>query len=140
MGPNCEPLASGPASIVVDQDGMYTVAFTGAGAGHYIFQVSNVTDALECVDDSVKTLAFDIIPLPEGKDSTKTIENCSDGITTDLQGLIKCNLPSTFSWNSVASVGSAVPYDNPNVIGAVSYTHLTLPTSDLCRSRWSPYH
>src|SRR5678815_5728974 len=27
------------------------------------------------------------------------------------------------------------------VIGApVSYTHLTLPTSDLCRSRWSPYH
>ena len=25
-------------------------------------------------------------------------------------------------------------------VGAVSYTHLTLPTSDLCRSRWSPYH
>ena len=24
--------------------------------------------------------------------------------------------------------------------GSVSYTHLTLPTSDLCRSRWSPYH
>ena len=25
--------------------------------------------------------------------------------------------------------------------GAVSYTHLTLPTSNtLCRSRWSPYH
>ena len=25
--------------------------------------------------------------------------------------------------------------------GAVSYTHLTLPTkSDECRSRWSPYH
>ena len=23
---------------------------------------------------------------------------------------------------------------------AVSYTHLTLPTSTLCRSRWSPYH
>src|SRR5678816_1117716 len=23
---------------------------------------------------------------------------------------------------------------------SVSYTHLTLPTSDLCRSRWSPYH
>ena len=22
----------------------------------------------------------------------------------------------------------------------VSYTHLTLPTSTLCRSRWSPYH
>src|SRR5450756_620042 len=24
-------------------------------------------------------------------------------------------------------------------VGAVSYTHLTLPTSTLCRSRWSPY-
>ena len=24
--------------------------------------------------------------------------------------------------------------------GAVSYTHLTLPRSTLCRSRWSPYH
>ena len=23
---------------------------------------------------------------------------------------------------------------------AVSYTHLTLPTIALCRSRWSPYH
>ena len=23
---------------------------------------------------------------------------------------------------------------------AVSYTHLTLPTTTLCRSRWSPYH
>ena len=27
------------------------------------------------------------------------------------------------------------------VIGAVSYTHLTLPTNTVtCRSRWSPYH
>ena len=25
-------------------------------------------------------------------------------------------------------------------LDAVSYTHLTLPTSTLCRSRWSPYH
>ena len=25
-------------------------------------------------------------------------------------------------------------------IKAVSYTHLTLPTTTLCRSRWSPYH
>ena len=23
---------------------------------------------------------------------------------------------------------------------AVSYTHLTLPTKERCRSRWSPYH
>ena len=25
-------------------------------------------------------------------------------------------------------------------VRAVSYTHLTLPTSDQSRSRWSPYH
>ena len=25
-------------------------------------------------------------------------------------------------------------------LGAVSYTHLTLPTICMCRSRWSPYH
>ena len=28
----------------------------------------------------------------------------------------------------------------PRFFVAVSYTHLTLPTSDQCRSRWSPYH
>ena len=31
--------------------------------------------------------------------------------------------------------GVSEPYRMP-----VSYTHLTLPTSDQCRSRWSPYH
>ena len=25
-------------------------------------------------------------------------------------------------------------------LASVSYTHLTLPTTTLCRSRWSPYH
>ena len=31
--------------------------------------------------------------------------------------------------------------DNPVAMGAVSYTHLTLPTTCRgCRSRWSPYH
>ena len=30
---------------------------------------------------------------------------------------------------------------NPAECGVpVSYTHLTLPTYSLCRSRWSPYH
>ena len=29
----------------------------------------------------------------------------------------------------------------PDVVVAVSYTHLTLPTNTVtCRSRWSPYH
>ena len=30
---------------------------------------------------------------------------------------------------------------NEEAVEAVSYTHLTLPTTgSLCRSRWSPYH
>ena len=28
----------------------------------------------------------------------------------------------------------------PGDLCSVSYTHLTLPTTTLCRSRWSPYH
>ena len=28
----------------------------------------------------------------------------------------------------------------PDATMTVSYTHLTLPTNSLCRSRWSPYH
>ena len=31
-------------------------------------------------------------------------------------------------------------YSNTDSYIPVSYTHLTLPTSTLCRSRWSPYH
>ena len=35
-----------------------------------------------------------------------------------------------------------IEYREPSVnLGAVSYTHLTLPTIvEWCRSRWSPYH
>ena len=29
---------------------------------------------------------------------------------------------------------------SPRRIDSVSYTHLTLPTKERCRSRWSPYH
>ena len=40
----------------------------------------------------------------------------------------------------IEAVGAtAVLLENLSFI-PVSYTHLTLPTSDLCRSRWSPYH
>ena len=40
---------------------------------------------------------------------------------------------------------SAIKYSFPMSVGAsfgaVSYTHLTLPTKcEQCRSRWSPYH
>ena len=30
--------------------------------------------------------------------------------------------------------------DSTNDTHPVSYTHLTLPTYSLCRSRWAPYH
>ena len=50
----------------------------------------------------------------------------------------------------IREIGEVVDFENevisiksnlaPN-IGAVSYTHLTLPTTiGWCRSRWSPYH
>ena len=34
----------------------------------------------------------------------------------------------------------AVAKAAPDGYTPVSYTHLTLPTTTLCRSRWSPYH
>ena len=33
-----------------------------------------------------------------------------------------------------------LPRDNSNPYFPVSYTHLTLPRIERCRSRWSPYH
>ena len=37
--------------------------------------------------------------------------------------------------------GMTIEPANDTTIDAVSYTHLTLPTTDVvCRSRWSPYH
>ena len=41
-------------------------------------------------------------------------------------------------WNGVAIISRVGLED---IQAAVSYTHLTLPTTQqLCRSRWSPYH
>ena len=37
--------------------------------------------------------------------------------------------------------GEDIAHKGTNINKAVSYTHLTLPTTRLvCRSRWSPYH
>ena len=36
--------------------------------------------------------------------------------------------------------GSSLTFFEDRDRSAVSYTHLTLPRSTLCRSRWSPYH
>ena len=40
-----------------------------------------------------------------------------------------------------AGVGTVTDINGNYTLKAVSYTHLTLPTTRLrCRSRWSPYH
>ena len=46
-------------------------------------------------------------------------------------------------WDSNMSSTDSSDEDAANIAvtkGPVSYTHLTLPTTTLCRSRWSPYH
>ena len=53
-------------------------------------------------------------------------------LETDVHPLLFAQLKDVF--HMLESLGSAR-------IEAVSYTHLTLPTTcNLCRSRWSPYH
>ena len=52
-------------------------------------------------------------------------------MTVGTQGTIK----SAFI-EDVVSCGAQIILSNTSV----SYTHLTLPTILLCRSRWSPYH
>ena len=51
----------------------------------------------------------------------------------------RINLDADFYWrNNYDLIGIA----NTQLYGpeSVSYTHLTLPTTERCRSRWSPYH
>ncbi|MDX2070832.1 MAG: PKD-like domain-containing protein, partial [Haliscomenobacter sp.] len=112
---NCDnSFGNGPAGIVIDDDGVFEVDFTGFGVGTYNFGAS-VTDANGCegTDDNVE---FVIHALPVGESRSKTIYSCNR-VRVDLQDQIKCNLESTFSWYSVASVGSDVAYNNPNIDG-----------------------
>ena len=44
------------------------------------------------------------------------------------------------SYNTVNVAGESGDASPSTPIGTVSYTHLTLPTKRMCRSRWSPYH
>ena len=51
--------------------------------------------------------------------------------------------PSREASGEINSVGilKAMLRETKENVQAVSYTHLTLPTTgSLCRSRWSPYH
>ena len=60
---------------------------------------------------------------------------CDEGYTLVGEATLSC---SNSRWSAPAPrcKGNSSPW-----LGAVSYTHLTLPTSLAeCRSRWSPYH
>ena len=56
-----------------------------------------------------------------------------------VTGLIKLQIQAGAA-NPAPPIGPALGQHGVNIM-AVSYTHLTLPTtSRRCRSRWSPYH
>jgi hypothetical protein len=75
-----------------------------------------VTMTDDCSQSATKTASFEAIPKPVGLPKEKTIYSCI-AVDVDLPDQIKCNVPSTFKWYSVASVGSATSYDNPNIEG-----------------------
>ena len=80
---------------------------------------------VEVVDDSGRLL-LDDPPYPEGL--TRAISLASD---------------DAIIGHDVRRLEARVAVDDDEVIHAlhpVSYTHLTLPTKERCRSRWSPYH
>ena len=65
---------------------------------------------------------------------------------TDITGIALTKLDGTAKGGVVVALQSelGIPIKLIGVgegIDAVSYTHLTLPTTEpVCRSRWSPYH
>ena len=63
-----------------------------------------------------------------------------DKITARIQKLCYGLNADHVSSLSVAQKVIEGLYDGVTTTEPVSYTHLTLPTSDLCRSRWSPDH
>ncbi len=128
VGENCEPLGNGPAGITIDEDGVFELVFTGFPAGTYNVSAS-VTDANGCPAPALTNVGFTINAKPVGTNDTKTIRNCTE-VDYDLQANIQCELPSTFSWYSVASVGSSVAYNNPNVDGETVNPARTTSTID----------
>ena len=57
--------------------------------------------------------------------------------------LASIKISQTENQNRIKALNFMADYLEKNskeILEAVSYTHLTLPTYSLCRSRWSPYH
>ncbi|MDX2067888.1 MAG: PKD-like domain-containing protein, partial [Haliscomenobacter sp.] len=69
-----------------------------------------------CDQTLTKSAYFKVIPKPVGLPIEKTIYSCI-AVNVDLQLQVKCDVQSTFKWYSVASVGSNVPYNHPQIDG-----------------------
>jgi hypothetical protein len=114
---NCEPVGVGGTFIVSnDADGEYVLTYTGASPGTYTISLDPVSDANGCSDTKGGSVTFTVHPKPVSKNSIWSINNCTK-VNIVLQPLIRCQLASTFSWYSVASIGSSIGYNNPNVDG-----------------------
>jgi hypothetical protein len=114
---NCEPVGVGGTFIVSnDADGEYVLTYTGASPGTYTISLDPVSDANGCSDTKGGSVTFTVHPKPVSKNSIWSINNCTK-VNIVLQPLVRCQLASTFSWYSVASIGSSMGYNNPNVDG-----------------------
>jgi hypothetical protein len=111
----CNPIGSGGTASSLD-DTVVTLCFTNLTAGSITVTIDSVADANGNYDTTNRSVTITILPKPKGKDGSKMIESCV-AIDYDLTDSIECNLPSTFSWYAVQSIGSNIPYDNPNVLG-----------------------
>ncbi len=117
LGPDCLPRAVGGAFVALNEaDSTLVLTYTGANAGTYTITLDRVVDANGCEDTTRRSVTFTIAAKPVGRDSSRTINNCTS-VNTNLQNIIACQQASTFTWYSVASIGSSVAYNNPNVSG-----------------------
>ncbi|WP_373551493.1 ice-binding family protein, partial [Haliscomenobacter sp.] len=119
VGPDCLPRAvGGPFVVLNEADSTLVLTYTGANAGTYTIILNQVVDANGCADTTTtsRSITFTIAAKPVGRDSSRTINNCIP-VNINLQNIIACQQASTFTWYSVASIGSSLAYNNPNVSG-----------------------
>ncbi len=112
---DCTSTGVGGTYIALDTNNL-ELKLVGLQAGTYKYTVGPVSDANGCVDTTRRSVTLTVHPKPIGESLSKTISNCNP-VDVALQPRVKCNITSTFKWYSVASVGSAVAFNNPNVLG-----------------------